>query len=167
MSEYKIYLVSYIDLLGIKSMANEFSKLLFIYDLYRKIGKEGQHNWNNKPSKAHMFSDSLIRATLLDGINENQTKEILTNEIKDLAFLQNYLLCSSGAEVLTRGGVTIGKLYFEDNTCFGPALNTAVTLENKIKQPVIQIDKIIVDGLKKRKACHYLPNFIPERNLWV
>lgn len=99
--------------------------------------------------KVTHFSDSIVLSVSL----REESALFYT-----LNALQFFLLELLKHRIFIRGGITIGKLYHDGNTIFGPALNQAYFLETKIAKYLrVIIDMDTIDFyLKNNQIRHNL-----------
>ena len=149
--EYEEMVVTFIDILGFKKLIKsenitEVRKVIEHFNGFKNLSmychKTG--NPNNDTFNSISASDAIIRLTRFP---EDCNKELVTiKEIKVLASIQLKLICYH--QILIRGGLSIGKMYFNYNdrltSFFGPAYIRAYEIESKIASyPRIVIDKSV------------------------
>jgi hypothetical protein len=130
---YRPAIVSFIDILGFRELVRTSTvddilrsvrltqKIAASGDekIVRKAGLESLSNW----TRTFAFSDSIVRVRPYDAeFNEGA----LFREVIDLVHAQANLVNDG---VLIRGGMTVGKVFFENNAVFGPAVIRAYDLE--------------------------------------
>lgn len=151
--EYEDKLVIFIDILGFKE---NIQKSVTDTKLYKKIKTTMTHIFNEKKEndkhfnaeyidafyQMSIFSDSIIYSAPLK--NDNTVyyalvmAEYMQREILDFGFL-------------TRGGISIGKMYHDKEIAFGPALIEAVEIEQKVAlYPRVVFDQKTFDEIDKR-----------------
>lgn len=147
--EYEEMVVTFIDILGFKKLIEsenieEVRKIIDRFNGFKNLSmlchKTGDPN--NDAFNSISASDAIIRLTRFP---ENYNKEqIIIKEIEVLASIQLKLICDH--KILIRGGLSIGKMYFNYNnrltSFFGPAYIRAYEIESKTASyPRIVIDK--------------------------
>jgi hypothetical protein len=96
------------------------------------------------------FSDLIVNVTPLDTI---QPLHGLFNDIATLGWRQ-FMLAIRG--IFVRGGVTLGDIYVDSRTIFGPALIQAYDIERTTaKWPIIAIDPQLIRTLKGMARRYY------------
>lgn len=135
--------VAFIDILGFKEMVNESFKYGSYYgnilSALKTIDNMRHLKVDSDSSVGHevtVFSDNIVIS---------YKRNYLDLLIRDVIDLQISLLADG---MLTRGGVSFGKLCHEDNLVYGPALIEAYLIESKYAiYPRVVIDnKFFCDG---------------------
>jgi alkyl hydroperoxide reductase subunit AhpF len=113
--EYEEMVVTFIDILGFKKLIEsenieEVRKIIDRFNGFKNLSmlchKTGDPN--NDAFNSISASDAIIRLTRFP---ENYNKEqIIIKEIEVLASIQLKLICDH--KILIRGGLSIGKMYF-------------------------------------------------------
>lgn len=148
--EYTRSIVSFIDLLGFKSIVadpeSDADSVWRILDLVRYFGidrTDGQHAMD---AASMVFSDSIIRARPVAAFND--PLDALFAELDILSSIQMELTFKG---FLVRGGVTIGDVFIRphEGIVFGPAYIRAYELESKVAvYPRIIIDDSVVEEIR-------------------
>lgn len=150
------YLVVYLDFLGASDkMSNDADGKLLndISALYSRISDTLSKNKVKGMSdvKMKMFSDNLVLATRYDeSLDFNKFYSTKLQGLLSLtALLQVYSLDKLG--LLIRGGITIGKLYIDDDFVWGPALVDGHTMESKISiYPRVIVDASLIEIISQK-----------------
>jgi hypothetical protein len=137
--EYEERIVAFCDVLGWRNqIAKAGSDPKKIGVLRRQILLVGRIISNVKPEvdlRFTSFSDNIV----LSGPAKEAPLDTL---IAMLVLLSDYQQTSAVLGFLTRGGITIGEIYHDQQTVFGPALNRAYELESTVADyPRIVLDK--------------------------
>ena len=148
---YEERIVCFMDILAFKELIDstidngkevfkrtEFIKSLFSIMINELNNERLEIKLDNgqfdKTIKVTHFSDSIILSVSL------KEESALFYTLNGLQF---FLLELLKHKVFIRGGITIGKLYHDGNTVFGPGLNHAYQLESKIAMnPRVIIDLV-------------------------
>lgn len=141
--------IAYIDLLGIKEEIKDnqdeclknMAKALFFVDEVRKKGTS--FNFFEK-MKTKAFSDNIVFA--IEITDEINTETALTGVILASYFFQRMLI--QECRYLSRGAITVGDLYIDENIVWGKGLVRAYQLENDIAIfPRVIIDSEVLPAL--------------------
>lgn len=140
-------MIAYVDMLGYKELLTscdddeEFLRInLDMRDVIFNKTKKGL--FEDYDVKIKMFSDNFIVA--IKSLNERYDDYLTLKYLGYyIASVQLHLLCEHG--ILTRGAITKGKIYIDDDIVFGEGLIHAVELESKSKYPRVMIDKDRID----------------------
>lgn len=134
-ARYERRVVLFLDILGFRALTNRNNGEQ-IYKLFTGLNKLREKHFSSAyGSELTMLSDSIVLSVPLDPHAVRQG----LREGFDLASHFAYIFLEEG--VLTRGGLTIGDIYHNENVVFGPALNRAYELESELaKYPRIIID---------------------------
>ena len=156
---YREAIITFVDVLGFKkiiqdSSAEEVSKILKKMRYFSAFD-ESEDGEGALP-KVIQFSDSIIRVRLLDSKSNIEFRYgALFHELNDLVLMQGGLINNG---ICVRGGVTIGEIYFDNNSIYGPGFVKAYELESMFANyPRIVIDPLLIAKLKKDKrllSCH-------------
>lgn len=142
MQLYKNKIVCFIDILGFGDMVSKeyVNNPERIHAILSKI-RTAITDWGQVPVASSIdiqitqFSDSLVFSFL-----PTQHYFMSLNFFKELAIQ----LIQEG--VVFRGGITYGKIFHDREFVFGPAMNEAYRLENKVAvSPRIIIDRLALD----------------------
>jgi len=158
----EIYIVAYLDLLGIKNRIKEkeqcelaMNKLHNLYTFSMDTTKEIQIQ-ENKDIKFKIFSDNIIIAKKI-----SVEKKQRVRDIKSLLMCTGHfqeLAASDSVGWMLRGGITIGELFIDDVMVWGEALVKAYYLEDKVANyPRVIIDDNVV---KEIEDCKLLEDYI-------
>lgn len=141
--------IAYIDLLGIKEEINSnqdgclknMAKILFFADEIRRRGTNFKF-FNNMKTKA--FSDNIVFA--IEVTDEINTETALMGVILATYFFQRMLI--QECHYLSRGAITVGDLYIDNNIVWGKGLVRAYQLESSIAIfPRVILDSEIIPEL--------------------
>ena len=145
-SSYRQSLISYIDILGfselIEGSKDNSSEVKRILEILKSAQKDLSINPSGFPSvskefKSENFSDLTVRARFIDKTNEIETA---FQEIDLIGLLQFGLILEN--QLLIRGGICTGDLYFDQEIVFGPGLIKAYRLESEFAiYPRIVVDR--------------------------
>lgn len=152
------YLIAYIDILGYRNLISIFKSEEMFFSL---IDKTLKHIFNDQNDFMLAVDYCIFSDNLIFGIKEELWKKI--NPSLKISYLEQFLtlLCIIqysffSSSLLLRGGITIGKLYFDKNVqyVFGSGLIKAYDLENNhANYPRIIIDNecksIIYDNVSE------------------
>lgn len=155
----------FLDILGFKSIiadsvadkpesSSSFRKLdvAGIHSALRAIDRTIKHSDPSfggvaKSSKqVTQFSDSVVVSYLMG------ERSAVFDMLYDISFLQIELIQRG---VLVRGAITIGQLFHDDNTIFGPALVEAAELEKLALYPRVILHQEVIDKGKRNHALHH------------
>lgn len=161
-NQIKEYYIAYFDILGYREFFNELVKNnqlekveTFLSDIHKAIDnvKRKLLSFNNSTLfdgiqdadfdfKIKVFSDNFI-------ICLERHQDTYTEKIRALTFLEiiseiqrSFIIVHN---LFVRGGVTIGRISFNDDYVFGQGVIDAVELEETTIYPRIVIDKPILD----------------------
>lgn len=146
--EYNQYVVSYIDLLGVKDALQyddgvSLNRMNLLYNrLLCYINPENKDFFKLDNVKIKIFSDNIIIASEVKDNFQSAFKKVfrLTKILQGDALIQNGWLL--------RGGISVGKLYIDDVFTMGKGIIAAYDLESKIANyPRVIIDKNIISSL--------------------
>lgn len=148
-AQYQEYVVSFVDLLGFKYFVqnNDAPTVLKCLEIVRDFNYRKPPDPDSTDEQVIAVSDCVVRARLANGPLGRFTQIFV--EIHQLALIQLSLLDHG---IVTRGGVTIGKVYIDECNAivFGPAYNRAFELESKVAiHPRIIVDDVLVDEIGK------------------
>lgn len=156
--EYRRCLVSFIDVLGFKSLIETRSPADILEVLRSKDGFDLERYWENTgyPPEwwpiTYNFSDLIVNVLGIDNYKSDELGYPMLQMYRAIGFLQSRLVHSG---IFVRGGITIGDIYADERVIFGPALVTAYELESKTaKWPIIAIDDVLVSEMRKASAAH-------------
>src|SRR5260221_9308380 len=154
---YSEHIVAYIDILGFREtvLTKTFDIVDDIYGEFNRSVKEGikRSLYLLKPNpekgveldvkkvKVVYFSDCVIWSYPTKDITESEYFAFLIAVKTFFNGIQNMLF---NKEIATRGGISIGNLYLNENKIFGSGLVKAYELEKKAKYPRILIDEEII-----------------------
>lgn len=123
---YEERFVAFVDILGFADLVKRAgsSEILRhqITEALKKVRNTKPPEEGESGLRVHYFSDSLIAST-------NKTAQGLWHLLLSLDALAWNLL---QIDVLVRGGVAVGKVYYEDDIVFGEGIIEAYRLENNI-----------------------------------
>lgn len=148
-NQYEEMVVTFVDILGFQNLIDT-KDVAYINNIIRNFYSKNfsMHGHrtddpNNDIFNSFSVSDTIIRFTKLP--EDRNRSELIIDEINALAWSQLSLLLNED-QIVIRGGLSIGKMYYDYNykrpPFFGPAYNRAYEIENKIAlNPRIVIDK--------------------------
>lgn len=144
---YKDRYIVFIDILGFKDIVNKSNndnkkakEILESLKYIERIKKENDEIFKltSINRRVTIFSDSII----ISYPPLNAGSGCFLSLVLDIIYISIELLDKG---IYIRGGMTYGKLYHEDNICFGPAMIEAYNLEQKATYPRIIIDKKVIE----------------------
>jgi len=146
-ADYRRCLIAYIDVLGMRQMLNassdSASMRTYIKMLLSALIRETRVR--RKPGSRMLvrtFSDLVLRFAPL-----SQETNVVDEELDNLCEIQNRLF---NQQVLVRGGITVGDLFWNPRLLFGPGLVRAYELEHKLAlQPRIIVDPVVLNMTDK------------------
>ena len=134
---YKNCYVAYFDILGFKNLVleseqdqNKFNEILELQKYLETIHEKGVSQ-----KQIYFLSDSFFAVFPLE-------KNPISSVIWELADIQANVITMGH---LIRGAITIGKVYYNDNNLFGPAINEVVELEKTIKNPMVVLSSHFIE----------------------
>lgn len=146
--EYSNYIVSYIDLLGVKDVlqhddGTSLNRMNLLYNrLLCYVDPTNKDFFNLDNVKIKIFSDNIIIASEIKNDFTAAFKKVfrITKILQGDALTQNCWLL--------RGGISVGKLYIDDVFTMGKGIIAAYNLESQIANyPRVIIDKSIIASL--------------------
>jgi len=155
-NKYEEMVVTFIDILGFKNLIkskdlSEIRKIIEQFNLYKNLSRycHKTGNPNNDTFNSISASDAIIRFTRFP--NKCSSTDVFIKELEILAHIQLKLICDF--QILIRGGLTIGQMYFNYNdrlsSFFGPAYIRAYEIETNIASyPRIVIDNSLNECFK-------------------
>lgn len=147
--QYKKCVLAYIDVLGIRNAfrnPSECDLLPFIFRLLQKVNQNRVNRYKECTGfKFKYFSDNIC---IYKEVHENDELESLTILVDIVRGFIVGMTLSHG--YLSRGGITVGELYSDENFIIGKALIEAYNLESKCAiTPRVIIDKQYGERLYK------------------
>lgn len=146
-------LCAYIDIIGWREATTELSAE-FLLEVLNLLHQESTvFNSSTRSQVREMEAAGKIRAnpifleTKISAFSDNIVLSMpvnFGNRIFSIGRLCNMLLPKG---LLTRGAITVGNLYHEDNLVFGEALNHAVKMEQTTSMPRIECSTEVIDLL--------------------
>lgn len=147
--EYQLAFVTFIDILGFKSLINNKDprEINSILDAMRLFSSQPQRRYPPFDRAESLpivvqFSDSIIR---IQPVVESDEEKYLLNffyeELNSLVIYQGNMACNG---VMIRGGLTLGKVCVHKDRIFGPGFVRAYQIESSLaRYPRILIDEIL------------------------
>lgn len=160
-TEYTTALVSFVDILGFKALIETESAESILGILHGKaaFGLERQSmrrgGFLGGNPKTFNFSDLIVNVDEItkDYESDGSVVHLVHNHFRRIGFVQWKLACEG---IFVRGGVTLGQIYTEGATVFGPALIRAYELESQTaKWPIIAIDKQALEEFDRQFALYF------------
>lgn len=159
---YKRALVTFVDILGFRNLIStatvedilgilrgKDTLSLQSWPLGRAIADEERY----VPGTGTMtfsFSDLIVNVTPLEEVAN--PLHFIFEQIRTVGFRQ-FLLAVRG--IFVRGGITIGDIYVEDRTIFGPALVKAYELEStRAKWPIVAFDPQMLQDIQAQAPAY-------------
>ncbi|WCB33603.1 hypothetical protein PGW91_05310 [Fusobacterium nucleatum] len=165
---YKDRYIVFIDILGFKDIVNKSNndnkkaeEILENLKCIERIKKENDEIFKltSINRRVTIFSDSIIISYPL----LHSESGCFLSLVLDIIYITIELLDKG---VYIRGGMTYGKLYHENNICFGPAMVEAYSLEQEAIYPRIIIDKKTIEkALESPGLDRYPITFEEIKNL--
>jgi hypothetical protein len=145
MAQYTKSIVSYFDILGFRKIVRDSHDPEQVARKLRALARFSSpdnimvETFGNTFTN---FSDLILRTVPIRHDPKVKGDEgLLYWELLDLAYIQTDLI---GQKVLIRGSVTVGDIFVEDRTIFGPALIRAYELEAQVAiAPRVIIDPVV------------------------
>lgn len=151
--EYSTRVVVFMDILGFKEMVldpNRKDTLFYVMNYFKWTGESnytGLLKENDLGKEVTVFSDSIVIS--YDAKIQGQVFYILLDIIRIQLDLAN-------RGIILRGGVSIGELYHNRETIFGPAMIKAYELESKNAiYPRIILDQKLLDYAYENPSDHH------------
>ncbi|MGG2469320.1 hypothetical protein ACOV1W_16470 [Paraclostridium bifermentans] len=151
--EYSTRVVVFMDILGFKEMVldpNRKDNLFYVMNYFKWTGESnytGLLKENDLGKEVTVFSDSIVIS--YDAKIQGQVFYILLDIIRIQLDLAN-------RGIILRGGVSIGELYHNRETIFGPAMIKAYELESKNAiYPRIILDQKLLDYAYENPSDHH------------
>ena len=165
---YKDRYIVFIDILGFKDIVNKSNndnkkaeEILENLKCIERIKKENDEIFEltSINRRVTIFSDSIIISYPLLHYGSG----CFLSLVLDIIYISIELLDKG---VYIRGGMTYGKLYHENNICFGPAMVEVYSLEQEAIYPRIIIDKKTIEkALESPGLDRYPITFEEIKNL--
>jgi len=157
---YSRAVVSFIDILGFKNLVATSTPEQILGILMQKNTLaiyRFRAEKNEDKTITYNFSDLIVNVTPLpEEFSLERKISRIFDEVETLGFRQS-LLANQG--IFVRGGITVGEIFAERETIFGPALIDAYELESKYANwPVIAIDSAVIEWIDAQA-----PKFLDER----
>ncbi len=134
---YKTCYVAYFDILGFKNLVfesekdeNKFNDICELQHYLLSIRPDGVSK-----KSIYFLSDSFFAIFPLE---ENPISSV----VWEIADIQANII---NRGYLIRGAITIGKVFYDDNNFFGPAINEVVELEKIIKNPMVVLSSHFIE----------------------
>lgn len=147
---YRPAVVTFLDILGFGQLVKQesASKVQEVLAVVSKfVAKVSRNPYS---PQAFAFSDSIVRVRHIDGLNALHPTGLLFSEILDIVHAQAELVPHN---VILRGAITVGEIYADGSTVFGPALVRAYELETKTAlYPRVVIDPHALNQLRQDAA---------------
>jgi hypothetical protein len=148
---YREAVITFVDILGFKNLirTNTCEQVAGKLATVRRLSglNEAEDGEGYEP-KIIQFSDSIIRIRPLDSAaNKEMRYGLMFYEMLDLVHMQGELINHG---VCVRGGVSLGKINFDDQILFGPGFVRAYELESiYANYPRIVVDPFLIDQVRK------------------
>ena len=146
MAKYTIALITYLDILGFRSLVTgrSASHIKAVLESLRQESMPDDDLAQLYSMKYFNFSDNVVRVTnLLARGNVTNPTGLLFHEVLGIVHMQARLATEG---VLIRGSVTVGKIYTGHGLIFGEGLNRAYELESQVaRYPRIVIDPVALE----------------------
>lgn len=147
-------IVAFLDLLGFKEYVNNNNSEIVlntfktVQSLRKQIDKDKIIFFGDKSKEDayNQLSDSIYMRIMSDSIviaTDVFSKEGLLFVSKWISLIQAYLL-EIGDRIMSRGGISYGEFYGDEEIMFGKGMIQAYLLEGKAKYPRVIIDKYLL-----------------------
>lgn len=143
---YRESIITFVDILGFKDIIQKSSSeavLKILKRIERFSGLEYSSDGEDFSPKIIQFSDSIIRVRPLDSkANLEFRYGALFHELNDLVIMQGELVNHG---ICIRGGLTVGKIHFDNQNVYGPGFVRAYEIESGFSNyPRIVIDPEVI-----------------------
>lgn len=158
MPEYQEHYVAFLDILGFKSLLKDLS-CDDIYTIFDILRNKTHLSLNFNGVQINAFS--YIKYTILSDSIIVYIKADIDDAFAALVIICNNLLKSIASRdkpILLRGGISIGKLFFEDDIIYGEGLTSAYLLENNLSK----YPRIVFTGETLEKGLRNTKYLFPE-----
>jgi len=158
-----------VDILGFKNLidTSTYEEVAAKLAAVRRVSglNEGEDGEGYEP-KIIQFSDSIIRIRPLDSAaNQEMRYGLMFYEMLDLVHMQGELI---NYGVCVRGGVSLGKIHFDDQILFGPGFVRAYELESiYANYPRIVVDPFLIDQVKKDQRLASAHNALEQEFSYI
>jgi hypothetical protein len=152
--------VCFIDILGFSDLINEYEKNItstILQDIQESFAQAKTYLFANKGNKPDEVTRNLSYQTFSDNICisipyfDNET-DYISNFNLIATYVRGLQLALMEKGFFTRGGISTGSYYSDNNIIFSKGLVNAYFLESKKAiYPRVIIDKLIIEKLKKYK----------------
>lgn len=187
--KYSDRYVFFLDILGCKNLIGisicdifAFNKVKLIAQLFREYQKQyNKPHWESRfkfpiPKEGLMYDKSLVEENIKVDMSLFSDSIIISympqkadrfviwykqmyQILNDICRLQ-FDLALNG--IFLRGGMSYGKLFHDENICFGPALINAVELEKKAVNPCIAVDNKIIEKIFNDEKSNEIDDYFPS-----
>jgi hypothetical protein len=166
--QYEKSVVTFLDILGFQSTVKSQSagEVHRILTALRSHAKPEDKSAQQFEMHFVTFSDCTIRTTPLEGkSNKAYPLGLLYHELLELVHAQYRLLCDG---YFMRGGITVGDIFVDDRTIFGPAMNSAYKLESEFaKYPRIVLDPTLLQEFEREPLLRNHKHDIPTEKKYL
>lgn len=152
---YRQAVVTFLDIMGFGDLVKtaDAPKIKGVLDIVARFTKGDLHDFDAFGPTTIAFSDSIVRIRYIDGKNAEYPMGHVCDEVIDMIHAQGELIKH---DIVLRGGITSGHIYFDGTTVFGPALVRAYELESKAAlYPRVVVDPITLNAMKTDKRLGY------------
>jgi hypothetical protein len=175
MAEYRVALVTFIDILGFSDLveqsrykrdqnADKVDNILELLKTLKGANQFGRAKVDAEGKQlkiffADNFSDCIVRSTRIDSAEE--VIHAIEAELLLLAGMQTHVTANN--RVMLRGGMAVGELYRDEKGefIFGPVFVRAYKLEKKAVVPRIVIDEEIMALMKVHQGS-FLTDYVRQ-----
>ena len=160
---YEERVVGYADIIGWKDACGRLTEIERVYAAVKDIQK---HADNFLPPLKDLVKDPQHSSAEFSFFSDNfvvsapvEHGEIVLNVLSWACYnlLHSY-------KFLTRGAVTIGKVYHHERIVFGPALSNAVDMEKNAKFPRLMCSENVIEQFQKQLPKYFLKDHHGE---WI
>lgn len=145
-------IVAFVDILGFKQLVTNGETDL-IYNALTQC-KRHKDSDTGQFINISMFSDCVCISGAIDNHDEDFNHSVIEDVCRFAGSYAKELLVKG---ILTRGGISVGKLQHEPDIVFGQALIDAYRLESEVaRYPRIVFSDLAHDLLKEVSETHYL-----------
>lgn len=152
---YKKAVITFIDILGFSDFVSraDAKAINKVLDAVKKSTSPlllDEEIEKDDHAEVLSFSDSIVRIRIIEtSANKEYPTGLLFQELISLVYAQVELI---DFDIIIRGGVSVGDIYFSGGRVFGPGLIRAYELESKYAlYPRIIIDPTLIQEYKTNK----------------
>ncbi len=146
MQKYENMVVIFIDILGTKN-SGEFNSNKEIHEIFHEVVKSQEDIQTYTPEiqydiKVFSFTDCAYIINSVKSEIQNNKENRVKLAHAALINVSKVIMRIMSTGRLIRGGVSYGECYYDDNGCFGEAINKAYTIESKETFfPIVKVEE--------------------------